>query len=188
MKTVFISREYPLMNSFLSRLQFALENLPDNPKPQCEGFYLCFFDPKGQKMTNERIGYVPPEKEEKYCHLAFKKAYDTFYFKTTRSKDFADDDLERYAGGFRFRTSLEKSLYTGTSAHESMVDEAISALWPLGMTILDEYEDKDFVDVYASSDLFFQKIAIEASQLQEDLLPDNKWVKIISELMHRQKF
>lgn len=188
MKKFFISKEHPLMNPFLSRLKFALANLPNNPKPECAGFYLCFFDPQKGKMTNERIGDVLHEKETKYSRLAFKKAFDTFYFKTTRSKDFADDDLERYAGGFRLKKDSGEDLYVGVSGHESMIDEAISALWLLGKNLLDEYEDKGFVDIYASSDLFFQKIAIEANQLQNDFLPDNKWIKIISELMHNLKF
>lgn len=179
METDFISRRQPLMNNFLFQLEQTLANLPNNPKPTCKGFYLADYDPTTKELLVEKVGSVPPEKDLKYLHYATKKVTQTLLFGATRSKEFENNDLEQYPGGFALKTSLG-TYGTGVSGHESMIDEAISVLWQVAKKIIRE---SDASNAFVASKRFYSKITSEAEEIQRTLAPDNKWIAIIAKMM-----
>jgi len=177
-----ISKNDPMMNSFLFHLKYALENVLNNPKPLCEGFYLAYYDEKKDSTTIEKIGVVPEDKKSKYRHFASKKVTQTLLFGANRSKDFEDNNLEQYPGAIKLHDRYEKLIAcAGVSGHDSMIDEAISALWLLGKRILDE--ERDCNNAYASSPRFFGKLKYEAVQFQAQYALDNQWIVEIVEIM-----
>jgi hypothetical protein len=181
MTTKFVSKLHPEMNPFLSRLQNVLENLPENPKPSCEGFYLSYFNSKKGTLVSEKIGMIPDEKEFKYLHFACKKVTQTLREGATRSKQFENNDLEQYPGAFAIDTS-SGTFCAGVSGYESMIDEAISALWLIAKKIISEH-DGSVADDFTYKPEFFHKIKFEAKEIQDMYAPDNKWISIIADLM-----
>lgn len=180
MKNNFVSKHHPLMNPFLLRLQKALENLPNNPKPSCEGFYLADWDSKEEVLIVEKFGDVPHEKDYKYLHFAAKKATQVLYLKKYRSLEFANDSLEQYPGGVIIGSGLNSS---GTSGHESMVDEAISFLWSIARRLIKRYDGLESLDVICKSRPFFYQILSDAEIIHEELAPDNQWIVKIASMM-----
>lgn len=182
MKTTnFFSKQYPEMNHFLSYLEKALENLPDNPKPACQGFYLAYYNPKKNKLVAEKIGTVPVEKEFKYLNFACKKATQTLLLNAVRSKDFENNDLEQYPGAFVIKTPAGP-FCAGVSGHESMIDEAISALWLIAKKIESESVS---THVTGSTRMFYSQLRIEAERAQRESASDNKWISVIAGLMEK---
>ncbi len=175
MKTPFVSKFHPEMNPFLTRLEKALENLPNNPKPACEGFFITEFDFQALTLTTEKIGYVPREKQEKYFKFSLKKVIQTLHFGKIRSKDFEDDKLEQYPGAIKVENDC-----AGVSAHESMVDEAISLIW---QTIKDVFILHDSEPSAMHNRNFWQVFRSVAQVNQQRLAPDNIWVIPLSELL-----
>lgn len=179
MKKDFVSKQHPLMNPFLQHLQTVLESLINNPKPECEGFYLAYFNPRKNLLIAEKIGFVPLEKEYKYLCIACKKATQTIYLKKIRSKEFENDKLEQYQGGFVIYT-LDGPFSAGVSGHDSAIDEAISILWLIAKKIIRE---SDATYAFVASRKFYTLIKHEATNIQSEYAPDNKWINIIAEMM-----
>lgn len=175
--------DYRFKKFFWERLLLALENLPDNPKPNCKGFYSAEYCKVNKIMTVEKIGFVPAEKDFKYLHLAAKKATQTLLFGKVRSKEFENSDLEQYAGGVNIYEGSN-----GTSGHDAIIDEAISAIrlttihlfkeegWELGPS--------DFIDnTFTETSFFLHLLVIKAGATMDKFMPDNKWVIKIALLM-----
>ena len=171
----FKSELHPEMNSFLVRLQKALENLPNNPKPECEGFYLAYYNALKNTLTVEKIGIVSVIKEFKYLQFACKKLTQTLFFGAMRSKEFENNDLEQYPGSFIINTEFGP-FGVAVSGHDSMIDEAISVLWLIAKRIIEQnlkhkgYRIEDFL----------YDISIEAKRIQKEFAPDNEWISKIS--------
>jgi len=169
------------MNPFLFILEYALENLPNNPKSACKGFYLAYYNPKKNTLVAEKIGIVPAEKDLKYLNLACKKVTQTLLNNSVRSKDFENNDLEQYPGAFAINTP-SGTFCAGVSGHDSMVDEAISILWLLAKKIISENSS---IPVFTGSQEFCSLLRAEAYCMQETMAPDNKWIGMIAELIER---
>jgi ribosomal protein L29 len=174
----FVSIYHPEMNYFFLRLQKALGNLPENPRPECEGFYFADFDPQ-KGLTAEEIGEAVAEKKSKYLHFACKKATEVLRYKAKRSKEFADDKAERYAGSFASSYGC-----TGISGHDSMIDEAIAVLCEATKHVI---RVNDSTNAFLASDEFFRSLRAIALTWSENYVPDNKWVDIIANLMADQQ-
>lgn len=169
MQITFESALHSNMNEFLMRLEVALGNLPNNPKPECKGFYLAYYD--REKLTVEKIGDVPAEKEFKYLKFAVKKVMQTLEFKKIRSKEFADDALGQYPGAIALTNGC-----AGVSGHESMVDEAISALWLIYINSVWSIQKENHWEVFLET----------ARIIEATTASDNKWISIIAELIEVQ--
>lgn len=180
-EVIFKSVSYPEMNYFWERLQKALDNNVDNPKPSCEGFYLAYWNPKKCKMVVEKIGIVPKEKEYKYLNFAAKKLSQTLQFGAVRSKEFEDNEKEQYPGSFTITTD-DGIFGAAVSGHDSAIDEAISCLWLAGKQILSELavtsskEGKKAMMAFADSDFFFELIQKRSFELKQIFAPDNEWI------------
>ncbi len=188
MKINFISELlHPEMNHFLWRLQYALENLPNNPKPSCEGFYLAYYNPWKSTLVTEKFGYVPQDKDFKYMHFAGKKVTQTLLFGAKRSKDFENNDLEQYPGAITMN-GLDSDLIfcAGVSGHDSMVDEAISALWLVAKQFMAENFRSGML-ISHSNDKFFFYLKERAEEMQKRVAPDNSWIVPIAEIMMHVK-
>ncbi|MFZ4648811.1 MAG: hypothetical protein ACOYMB_04275 [Patescibacteria group bacterium] len=172
MKKAFVSVMNPKMNGFLSILEKALEQLPNNPKPICEGFYLTEHDCTENITIIEEIGYVPKEKDSKYRHFSAKKVTQTLFFQKMRSKEFENEELEQYPGAVKYRNWC-----VGVSGHESMIDEAISTLWAIAKTVREGKWSEDF------SIRDYGVIKEMAELFQLNYAPDNQWITIIVRLM-----
>ncbi len=122
------------LDAFNAKVLLALKNLPNNPKPQCEGFIvhdIVKYKNSINLIENTfQVGIVPNEKRTKYQYFANKKAMETRYRRTPLSRNFAEADVEkeRYPGGiFRDMDDIEKAI--GVSGHDSMVDEALALIY-----------------------------------------------------------
>ncbi|MFA6523929.1 MAG: hypothetical protein WC264_01255 [Candidatus Paceibacterota bacterium] len=182
MNNKFSSKAHPLMNSFLVYLQQALENLPNNPKPMCEGFYLAYYNPKKNTLITEKIGTVPAEKDFKYLHFACKKVTQTLQKNAIRSKNFENNDLEQYPGAFAIKTP-SGTFCAGVSGHESMVDEAISILWLIAKKLISNENKDSNIELFVVSNMFRSLIKYEAYRIQKEFVPDNKWISVIASLI-----
>ncbi len=154
------------------RLEIALKNLPDNPKPQCKGFYLAYYYKYGDTLTVEKIGDVPVEKQMKYFQFAVKKVMQTLSFGKIRSKEFENDTLEQYPGAITLINGC-----AGVSGHESMIDEAISTLWLIAI------HNSGSMSNFNNWEVFLETARI----IGESVAPDNKFIPIIAKLMTEQK-
>lgn len=163
----FKSQFHPEMNEFLFLLQEALDRLPNNPKPQCKGFYLCDYDASSDALTVERIGDVPIEKYKKYFKFAMKKVTQTLEFGAVRSKEFENDKLEQYPGGVSFANGA-----TGISGHESMIDEAGSILWRIHK-----------INAITRDLNYWITFPDRVNNMNDSIAPDNKWVMILANLI-----
>jgi len=187
MTVKFESKLHPEINPFLARLQKALENLPNNPKPECEGFYLANYDSKNDTLTNEKIGSVPSEKKSKYRHFASKKVTLTLLYKVARSKEIENGGFEETCpqGSFTFFAESEISC-TGVSGHTSPIDEAISVLHELVKNLIRHHEssprETETTD-YVDSKVFYEELHFEAKKAQEICAPENGWISALAFIM-----
>ncbi len=183
MRVAFESKQFPLLNDFLFRLQGVLKNIPNNPKSSCEGFYLTDYDSERGGLISEKIGFVPAEKDSKYLYLSSKKVAQTLYLGKNRSKDFENTDLEQYPGGIIFRYTPDV-FGAGVSGHDSMIDEAIAILWSIVRRLI---KLNGFDQSFATKIKFYRLVVMEARQVQATLTPDNEWVVIIAEYIEFYK-
>lgn len=178
-----ISKVHPELNNFFQRLEKALNNLPDNPKPQCEGFFNAYYYNSTGITTCEPFGEIPPEKWFKYNYFAQKKCAQVQYLnkknaKCYRSKDFAMDDetLELFTGGVKMADDS-----SGTSGHDSMIDEAISAQRLIASTL-----QLIHGPIFLTSHEFGIRLQSHSRDFRKRFAPDNKWVSIIADLIADQ--
>ncbi len=124
------------LNALNAKILAALLAMKNNPKPSCEGFYVCHYSQSKSKKGKDpviilfKVGVVPEEKQSKYQYFATKKAMESLYKRSQLSRNFAEDDIdkERYPGGiFRNLQSFLKAI--GVSGHDSMVDEALALIY-----------------------------------------------------------
>ncbi len=190
-----ISKVHPEMNNFFLRLERALQNLPNNPKPECKGFYLAFYDGQTGITTCEPLGFIPEEKRFKYNYFAQKKCAQTLYLNKRRSKAFAKDKLEQYAGGIRCdyvpanKENVVKGKIidcAGVSGHESMVDEAIAALFIIARRINIIHSDGSTGSTFMETSIFANHLLTMANVQRNGIAPDNHWITIIAELIVEQ--
>ena len=187
MAVKFESKVHPEMNPFFSRLQKALENLPNNPKPECKGFCLADYNSYNDILTNEKIGLVPDEKKSKYRHLASKKVTLTLLYNVSRSKEIEDGNFEETCPQGSFNLfSRSRFSCTGVSAHVSPIDEAISMLHELAKVLIRKHVSSistvEIVD-YVNSDAFYQSLLFETLRAQKLYSLEHEWAAIIAELM-----
>lgn len=200
MKTTFFSTIHPEMNLFWARLERALKDLPNNPKPSCEGFYVCDYNFLSNILNTEKIGVVPVMKEDKYRYFASKKVAETLYREKMLSRNFAEnnEDLERFTGAFclwlnsppNFGTgeyrndALEMSpgslslgiRCVGISGHDSMVDEAIAVLF------LAAFGQRDNPLPFEHPN-FWNYLYLKVLDFSKKNIPDNKWIGVIASEM-----
>lgn len=176
----FKSEFQPGMNFFLERLQIALENLPDNPKPDCKGFYLCEYLGYNRSIRTEKIGTIPISKNAKYLHFSTKKVTQTIFFDKQRSAEFENNALEQYRGAIKLDEDC-----TGVSGHDSWIDEAISGLWLITKYFLHRKWNLGMIE--REPQKFWNKFKEAAREFSENDAPDNKWIVIIADLMAEQK-
>lgn len=175
--STFYSILHPQMNIFLQRLEVALEQMPNNPKPQCKGFYLTFFNKETNYLTTEKIGIVPTEKNDKYFRFSLKKVLQTMEKGETLSRNFENDKLEQYPGAVNFQLGC-----TGISGHESMVDEAGSALWPIAFNLQQNYGNDFFQNMKKSEPIFMSFV----ESVSRSVTIDNPWVMTLGGLIAKQ--
>ena len=169
------SKVRPSMNIFFERLRLALQNLPNNPKPECGGFCLAFYKEDTGVTTCESLGFIPDDKKFKYNYYAQKKCAQTLFLKKNRSKEFEHKNLEQFPGGIKIGKDC-----AGVSGHDSMVDEAIAAVFIFAY---------NFQQVYGESALkseHFSKYLLQKALVLKSAMPDNQWPGIIVELIAAQ--
>jgi len=195
--TLFISALYPEMNPFLRRLELALNNLPNDPKPNwCGGFMLAYYDSTRGFMGSdfefhpqitsiEQIGTIPQEKRDKYRFYAGIKCCGVLYKGVSKSDGFwYYDDCESNQPLQMPRDGVEiKGDATGVSAHHSMVDEAIGILWDTSRKLYREVKTPQPFQ----HDEFFKHIKITANEVTKSYYEDNTWVDVIANLMINAK-
>ena len=178
-----VSKIHPEMNNFFLRLEKALNVLPDNPKPQCEGFFIAYYDNITGITTCEPLGEIPSEKWFKYNYFAQKKCAQVQYLnkmnrKYYRSADFAENDeaLELFPGGVKIGDDS-----SGTSGHHSKVDEAISALRLLATPL-----QRIHGSTYLNSSIFGSQLQIHAHDFRKRFAQDNNFIAVLSNLIAMQ--
>jgi hypothetical protein len=118
---------------FVDKMWKIIQDLSDNPKPECTGFYLTHYD-YDECISEQVLFYeVPKEKVYKYLYFSNKKTYQPMHEGVLLSRDIADEKLDQYPGGVNIAPCDVLHLMNiggsvGISGHESMVDEAMSAL------------------------------------------------------------
>lgn len=152
---------------FALRADIALGEIPNNPKPRCEGFYLTWKTDDG--LTTERVGYVPIENQSKYFSLSRKKVLDMRSFGVNRSKDCANPEFQRYQGGIIF---CEKP--AGVSAHIPEIDEAFALLWLICQKTARTEDPKTAI---------FWEDFVSLAEIEGNSISDNPWISVIANLM-----
>ena len=168
-RAFFFSRKHPQTNPFWENLQQAITDLPNDPKPDCEGFYFANWNMETKELTTEAIGIIPENKLLKYLYFATKKVMQTVLFGRTRSAEFKNENLDQYIGGVCICGHA-----AGVSGHDSLIDEAIAILWL--------YFHKSDLWQITDPDPWKQML-LNAQTFQNEQAKDNVWITIIGERM-----
>ncbi len=119
----FFRSEHPEENSFWEYLQEALAQLPNNPKPDCHGFYFAEYNHQTGILRAEKIGSIPEEKELKLLYFVTTKVTEALYSPKNRSEIISSGDFKKLRG------VCINGHCAGISNHHSLIDEAIATLW-----------------------------------------------------------
>ena len=164
----FYSTKQPRTKTFWENMQQALTDLPGDPKPECEGFYIATYD-EFIGLTLEAIGYIPEEKKNKYMYFATKKVLQCMYKNATHSQEFADEKLDQFPGGV-----FIDEFGAGVSGHDPLIDEAIAVLWLFSnQPTLSKVQHENP----------WQQLYDDAMDWQRKHAYDNPWIEIIAKRM-----